>query len=75
MTGRACLNQMFAVLATFVVIMYSTPSIITVLIPVLIVYYIIQVSDCMSVSLRTEYHIWQEVLFMEPLSYMLQCCA
>lgn len=54
MTSRAFISQLFTVLSTGVVVVYSTPDIVVALIPVLIVYYFIQVSwtKCMLPPLK-----------------------
>lgn len=43
-TMRAFLNQFFSVVGTLVVIIYSTPIFVSLLVPIMIVYYITQVS-------------------------------
>jgi len=43
-TIQACLSTFFNLLATIVVISYSTPIFLSVVVPLLIVYYLIQVS-------------------------------
>jgi len=43
-TIQACLSTFFNLLATIVVISYSTPIFLSVVVPLLVVYYLIQVS-------------------------------
>jgi len=53
-TTRSWLSTFFNVLATVVVIVYSTPLFASVVIPLLVIYYLIQVTACVSPVLAAE---------------------